>query len=91
MTGLFLSIALGRRLRCAAEALFPGFAAQEGAYRCADHRNRAIAPESKNAPRQSERFRLHSSEGPMVWEASYGRATVITSKPWADSAPTPTT
>jgi len=90
MTGLFLSIGAGQAgLRCAAEALFPGFAAQ-GAHIAVLTIGTGIAPESKNAEAVGEVFAYTPSrETNGCGKPATVEPPVITSKPWADSAPTP--
>ena len=74
MTGLFLSIGAGQAgLRCAAEALFPGFAAQ-GAHIAVLTIGTGIAPGSKSAEAVGDAFwSLHAQpRDQWVWEANYG-------------------
>jgi short-subunit dehydrogenase len=69
-----LTLSVGKAgLRCAAEALFPGFAAQ-GVHIAVLTIGTGIAPGSKNAEAVGEAFwRLHAQpRDQWVWEASYG-------------------
>jgi hypothetical protein len=87
-----LTLSVGKAaLRCAAEALFPDFAAQ-GVHIAVLTIGTGITPNSKSAAAVGEAFwRLHAQpRDQWVWEANYGRATAGHPKePWADSAPTP--
>src|ERR1700736_5743945 len=72
-----LTLSVGKAgLRCAAEALFPDFAAQ-GVHIAVLTIGTAIAPGSKSAEAVGEAFwRLHTQpRDQWVWEANYGRAT----------------
>ena len=90
MTGLFLSIGAGQAgLRCTAEDLFPGFTAQ-GVHIAVMTIGTDIAPGSKNAEAVGEAFAYTPSrETNGCGKPATAEPPVITSTPWADSAPTP--
>jgi short-subunit dehydrogenase len=72
-----LTLSVGKAaLRCAAEALFPDFAAQ-GVHIAVLTIGTGITPNSKSAAAVGEAFwRLHAQpRDQWVWEANYGRAT----------------
>jgi short-subunit dehydrogenase len=77
-----LTLSVGKAgLRCAAEALFPDFAAQ-GVHIAVLTIGTAIAPGSKSAEAVGEAFwRLHAQpRDQWVWEANYGRAATSHAK-----------